>query len=88
MGIEITTKEHLIGRGKVQIMICQMYSRIELRFWDWVIPLLSHSRRLQNILKQLQPLVDHSYQRKFGLRSLLIAAIGFGGGAFLAVLIR
>ncbi len=69
-------------------MINQMYSRIELRFWDWAIPLLSHSRRLQNLLKQLQPLADKSYLKKIGLRSLLIAVFGFGSGAILAFLIR
>ncbi len=69
-------------------MINQMYSRIELRFWDWAIPLLSHSQRLQKLLKQLQPLADPSYLKKIGLRSLLVAAFGFGGGAFLAFLIR
>jgi len=69
-------------------MINQMYSRIELRFWDWAIPLLSHSRRLQDLLKQLKPLTEPSYLKKIGLRSLLIAACGFGGGACLAFLIR
>ena len=69
-------------------MLTQMYSRIELRFWDWAIPTLSHSRRLQQLLRQLRPLADRSSLRKIGLRSLLVAAIGFGGGAFLAVLYR
>ncbi len=69
-------------------MINQMYSRIELRFWDWAIPLLSHSRRLQNLLKELQPLAEPSFLKKIGFRSLLIAACGFGGGACLAFLIR
>lgn len=69
-------------------MINQMCSRLELRFWDWAIPLLSHSPRLQNLLKQLQPLADHSYQKKIGLRAIIVAAIGFGGGVLLALLIR
>ncbi len=69
-------------------MINQMYSRIELRFWDWAIPLLSHSRRLQNVLKLLQPLASPSFLKKIGLRSMLVAAAGFGGGAFLAFLVR
>lgn len=69
-------------------MIAQLYSRIELRFWDWAIPLLSRSRRLQNILKEIQPLANRAFQKKVGLRSLLIAAAGFGGGAFLAILSR
>ncbi len=69
-------------------MINQMYSRLELRFWDWAIPLLSHSHRLQNLLKQLQPLADPAFLKKVGFRSLLVAVAGFGGGAFFAFLIR
>jgi hypothetical protein len=69
-------------------MINQMYSRIELRFWDWAIPLLSHSRRLQNLLKQLLPLAEPSYLKKIGLRSMLVVACGLGSGACLAFMIR
>lgn len=69
-------------------MLTQIYSRIELRFWDWAIPTLSHSHRLQQWLRQLQPLANRASLRKIGLRSLLVAAIGFGGGALLAALYR
>ena len=69
-------------------MINQMYSRIELRFWDWAIPLLSHSHHVQQFIRQLRPLADRSVLKKIGIQSLLVASTGFASGIVIATLIR
>ncbi len=69
-------------------MINQMYSRIELRFWDWAIPVLSHSRRVQQFIRQFQPFTNQSILKKFGIQSLIIATAGFASGLFISTIIR
>jgi len=69
-------------------MIGQMYSRIELRFWDWAIPMLSHSRPLQKFLRQLSPLANQASLKRFGIQSLLIAGAGFTSGVVIALIVR
>jgi hypothetical protein len=73
---------------RIKTMIGQMYSRIELRFWDWAIPVLSHSRRVHLILGQLRPLANRAFLRKFGLQSLLVASAGFTTGIVVSLLSR
>jgi hypothetical protein len=69
-------------------MINQMYSRIELRFWDWAIPVLSHSPRIQNFLHELRPYTSQKMARKIGLQVLIIATSGFGFGVVASLIIR
>jgi predicted regulator of amino acid metabolism with ACT domain len=69
-------------------MINQMYSRIELRFWDWAIPVLSHSPRIQKFLRQLRPYANQNVARKIGLQVLIIATGGFSFGILASLIIR
>jgi hypothetical protein len=69
-------------------MINQMVSRLELCFWDWAIPVLSHSRRVQQFIRQLQPFTNRSVLKKLGIQSLVIAATGFASGLLLSSIIR
>ena len=69
-------------------MINQMYSRIELRFWDWAIPVLSHSPRIQTFLRQLQPYTNRKIARKIAFQLLAIATAGFGFGVFASLVVR
>jgi hypothetical protein len=69
-------------------MIGQMYSRIELHFWDWAIPLLSRSQRVRSILSQLRPMANRAFLKKFGLQSLLVASAGFISGIAISLIVR
>jgi hypothetical protein len=73
---------------RIKTMIGQMYSRIELRFWDWAIPVLSHSQRVHNILRQLRPLANRAFLKKFGLQSLLVASAGLTTGIVVSLIVR
>ncbi len=69
-------------------MINQVYSRFELRFWDWAIPVLSHSRRVQQFIRQLQPFTNQNVLKKFGVQSMIISLAGFASGLFISTIIR
>jgi hypothetical protein len=69
-------------------MINQMYSHIELRFWDWAIPVLSHSYRVQQFIRQLHPLANRSVLKKLGIQSGFVALTGFASGIVIATMIR
>jgi predicted CDP-diglyceride synthetase/phosphatidate cytidylyltransferase len=69
-------------------MINQMYSRIELRFWDWAIPVLSHSCRVKQFIRQLQPFTNQLVLKKFAFQSIIIGLAGFAGGLIISTLIR
>jgi len=69
-------------------MINQMYSRIELRFWDWAIPVLSHSQRVKQFIRQLQPFTNQLVLKKFAIQSLIIAMAGFASGLVISTIIR
>jgi hypothetical protein len=69
-------------------MINQMYSRIELLFWDWAIPVLSHSPRIQHFLRQLQPYTSRKMARKIALQMVVIASAGFSFGVIASLAIR
>ena len=66
-------------------MIGQLYSKIELRFWNWAIPVLSRSQRLRHILGELRPMANRAFLKKFGLQSLLVASAGFICGILISI---
>ncbi len=62
-------------------MLTNIYVRMELRFWDWAIPMLTNSRRIHWVLKQLHPIADQKAIRKLGIQSLLVSIAGLVSGA-------
>jgi hypothetical protein len=68
-------------------MITQMYTRIELRFWDWAIPVLSQSPRVHKMLRWFSPLADEAFTRSLLKRSLILSVVGFVGGVLANLLI-
>jgi len=69
-------------------MINQMYSRLELRFWDWAIPVLSHSRHVKNFFRQFHPLTRPAALKNAAIQSIFVALAGFAGGLLVSLLIR
>ncbi|HVP21923.1 MAG TPA: hypothetical protein VMS73_08685 [Anaerolineaceae bacterium] len=66
-------------------MIGQLYSKIELSFWNWAIPVLSRSQRLRRFLGELRPMANRTSLKKFGLQSLLVASAGFIFGIVISI---
>lgn len=61
-------------------MISQLSKRIELKFWDIMIPLLSNSSRLRVIVQKLVDLYHEEKIVKQTATVVVIACAGFASG--------
>jgi hypothetical protein len=61
-------------------MISQLSKKIELKFWDWMIPQLSNSTRLQEVFRKVGEWVQKDTMVKHAATLVVIACAGFAFG--------
>jgi hypothetical protein len=62
--------------------------RIELRFWDIFLPMLSESQLLRKTVKTVVTLYQNEHLKKELALGLMIACAGFASGIFIYTLTR
>ncbi len=64
-------------------MVSQLIKTIELKFWDFIIPLLSRSKNLQSVITKASALYHNEKAMRGIAIGIVIACAGFASG-FLA----
>lgn len=53
-----------------------IYIRLEIAFWDIIIPLMRQSRLVQVFLQQSYPLFKNKGQTRLAMQAIFIASLG------------
>ncbi len=53
-----------------------LYNRLEIAFWDAIIPLMNQSHLVQALLQNAYPLVKNRDHTRLAMQALFVASLG------------